>query len=155
MSLVLTLTLFREPAESFTDRSVLDDYHKRHGIPRELSDGDMEDGKDENTTILVPKKPDPPQSEEIADDEEDLDEDEYEVEAIVSHQLSDPRTHPPELGKKPVMLYRVKWKGYDELTWEPASSFKDIAMVQSYDEFHGLDDATAHSNDIGEMDESV
>ena len=154
MSMILMLTTSREPAESFTDRGVLDDYHKQNGLHHKPSD-EMEDGEDEDMTAVVPKRPEPPRSEESADNEEDLDEDEYEVEAILGHQSSDPRTHPPELGKKPVMLYRVKWKGYDELTWEPASSFEDTAMVQSYNEHYGLDEATAHSDGGDEMDESM
>ena len=67
-----------------------------------------------------------------SDDEEqdeDDDEDEYEVEQIKRHHLSDPKSHPPGLGKLPVMLYQVKWKGYDPLTWEPAASFGDDSSI--------------------------
>jgi hypothetical protein len=49
-----------------------------------------------------------------ADDE---DGDDYVVEAITDHRLSDPRTHPPGLPNKPIMLYQVKWARYDEKTW--------------------------------------
>jgi len=57
----------------------------------------------------------------------------YEIEAILSHRWSDPRTHnDPTLGNKPVMLYQVKWVGYDEPTWEPRSSFEDDEVLESY-----------------------
>jgi hypothetical protein len=82
-----------------------------------------------------------------------LDEDEYEVEGIVGHQLSDPLTHPPELGHKPVMLYYVKWKGYEELTWEPVTSFEDMSMVQAHNKAFGLQDTAAVSDE--EMDEAM
>ena len=45
------------------------------------------------------------------------DDEEWNVEAIVDHTMSDPRTHPKELGPKAVPLYRVKWEGVDELSW--------------------------------------
>ena len=84
-----------------------------------------------------------------------LDEDEYEVEGIVGHHLSDPRTHPPELGHKPVMLYRVKWKGFEELTWEPATSFEDISILQTYNKRFGLKDTTIDSDVDEEMNDAM
>lgn len=76
--------------------------------------------------------------ENVDDDSEDLGEGEFNVEAILAHHLSDPRTHPKELGKKPVMLYHVKWEGWEEPTWEPASSFVDPEVVGEYERAVGL-----------------
>lgn len=56
-------------------------------------------------------------SDENEDSEFDLAEEEWYIEGILDHHLSDPRTHPPEFGDKPVMLYQVKWEGYEEPTW--------------------------------------
>ena len=66
------------------------------------------------------------------DDSDSLQEGEYEIDSIISHHLSDPRTHPPGLGKVPIMLYQVKWKGYQQTTWEPAESFEERNMVIEY-----------------------
>lgn len=66
------------------------------------------------------------------------DEAEYELEWIVDHRLSDPKTHPADLGKKPVMLYEVKWKGYDGHTWEPEASFKGSSILRAYQKRHGV-----------------
>ncbi|KAK4897021.1 hypothetical protein LTR27_005268 [Elasticomyces elasticus] len=74
-------------------------------------------------------------SEDSQDDESDDAETEdgsYMVEAIVAHHLSDPRTHAAEFGKQPVMLYKVKWKGYEGFTWEPSDSFEDRSIVRTY-----------------------
>ena len=54
--------------------------------------------------------------EEEASDEELGDEDFF-IEAVLVHSWSDPRTHPAALGTKPVMLYQVKWQGYEDPTW--------------------------------------
>ncbi|KAI7357017.1 hypothetical protein KC320_g1972 [Hortaea werneckii] len=69
-------------------------------------------------------------NEDEADDVEDgFAADEYVMEAVLAHQMSDSKTHP---GKEPVMLYQVKWEGYDEPTWEPAESFLDPKIVGEY-----------------------
>ncbi|KAI7639461.1 hypothetical protein KC322_g20911, partial [Hortaea werneckii] len=69
-------------------------------------------------------------NEDEADDVEDeFPADEYVMEAVLAHHMSDPKTHP---GKEPVMLYQVKWEGYDEPTWEPAESFPDPKTVEEY-----------------------
>jgi hypothetical protein len=60
---------------------------------------------------------------------------EFIVERIVSHKMSDPRTHP---GKKVTMLYETKWEGYDETTWEPVTSFEDDSVVMNYRRQVGL-----------------
>jgi hypothetical protein len=117
------------------------------GLAAEPSREAMDSEEDEDETVVPPKKRASAHLDTLTDDEEDvLEEDEYEVEAIVGHQLSDPRTHPSTLGKQPVMLYHVKWKGYEDLTWEPASSFEDTVLIQSYNEYHGLKDATMQSD---------
>ncbi|KAI5209520.1 hypothetical protein E4T39_00819 [Aureobasidium subglaciale] len=57
----------------------------------------------------------------------------YSVEKILSHNLSDPKSHDRSVhGEKPVMLYQVKWEGYDETTWEPETSFEDKDVLQEY-----------------------
>ena len=140
--------------ESFTDRSVLNGYRRSVGLPDEPRDEEMDSEEDQDDTVASPKKHASKQSDADTNDEDDeeFEEDEYEVEAIIGHHLSDPRTHPPKLGKKPVMLYRVKWKGWDDPTWEPASSFGgDTVLLLSYNEFHGLKDPTIQ----GDVDEEM
>lgn len=66
------------------------------------------------------------------DSDEDSEDSSFEIEAILEHRLSDPSTHPENVGRKPVMLYHVKWVGYEELTWEPATSFGDQRVVMQY-----------------------
>ncbi|KAF4553517.1 Hypothetical protein D9617_7g032460 [Elsinoe fawcettii] len=78
----------------------------------------------------------------------DSDQGSYEIERILSHHFSDPRTHPPELGKKPVMLYQVIWAGYDETTWEPEESFDDKTIVARY--LKGVREASQGSRGKGE-----
>ncbi|KAH9825507.1 chromo domain-containing protein 2, partial [Teratosphaeria destructans] len=63
---------------------------------------------------------------------EEEEDDGYEIEAILAHELSDPRTHGPDLGAEAVMLYLVKWKGYQNPTWEPVGSFDDLGVVNEY-----------------------
>lgn len=46
--------------------------------------------------------------------------------------MSDPATHAPELGSKPVMLYQVKWVGFETPSWEPVTSFDDTSIVDEY-----------------------
>lgn len=62
----------------------------------------------------------------------------YVIEAILKHSLSDPRTHASELGKKPVMLYLVKWEGWEKPSWEPVTSFVDRSLVNAYRRKAGL-----------------
>jgi hypothetical protein len=151
-----------EPIESFPDRSVVEDYRKLlksrgTSITRHSSD-DEEKGEDEEQEVIhaasaptparnraSSSKPEDPmhvdQSSEEGDDDEDEDEDDdegFDVEAITGHHMSDPRTHPPDLGKNPVMLYRVKWKGFQDPTWEPIESFLDRDVVQQYRKEVGL-----------------
>lgn len=65
----------------------------------------------------VPEEP-PPQTLSNSDAEEvDESEEEWFVEDIVGHSWSDPKTHPTEFGHEPVMLYQVKWAGYQTPTW--------------------------------------
>jgi hypothetical protein len=78
-----------------------------------------------------------PSSEESSDDGE-LPEDEYFVEAILAHAESNPVTHPAHLGKKPVMLYQVKWEGWPDVTWEPETSFSNLDVVREYQQRVGL-----------------
>jgi hypothetical protein len=123
------------------------------GLAAEPGGEAIDSEEDQDETVVPPKKRASTHLDTDTDDEEDvLEEDEYEVEAIVGHQLSDPRTHPSTLGKQPVMLYHVKWKGYEDLTWEPVSSFVvDTVLIQSYNEYHGLKDAMMQSDFDEEM----
>lgn len=61
----------------------------------------------------------------------------WEIEKILAHHMSDPRTHP---GKPQTMLYRVKWAGFDEsqTTWEPKESFPDVDILNAYRRRVGL-----------------
>ncbi|KAK5740343.1 hypothetical protein LTR17_004606 [Elasticomyces elasticus] len=91
-------------------------------------------------------------SEDSEDDESDDAEAEdgsYMVEAIVAHHLSDPHTHAAEFGKQPVMLYKVKWKGYEGFTWEPSDSFEDRSIVRTY---RAQFDLPAEENSTGDED---
>lgn len=73
-------------------------------------------------------------SESESESEEDSDNSEvYTVEKILAHSKSDPRSHNTSVhGEKPVMLYLVKWEGYEDTTWEPATSFQDNEVLQEY-----------------------
>ncbi|KAF2721201.1 hypothetical protein K431DRAFT_294465 [Polychaeton citri CBS 116435] len=82
------------------------------------------------------------------ENESELGEGEFEIEKILAHHLSDPRTHPKELGKVPVMLYKVKWVGWDEPTWEPAESFDDRELV---DEYHRVVAAARPSGQLADI----
>lgn len=89
---------------------------------------------------LIQVHPPSSSSSDSSSESEDEDEDEqiYTVEKILSHSLSDPRTHDKSVhGTRPVYLYQVKWEGYDELTWEPASSFADDEILKEYWTKHG------------------
>ncbi|KAK3702216.1 hypothetical protein LTR37_015048 [Vermiconidia calcicola] len=127
-----------EPADSFPG-SVVNDYRRRVGLEPVADNDDSE--KEPDTTV------------EPASDDQPMDDDgEYEVESIIAHHLSDPRTHPPQLGKTPAMLYRVKWKGYKELTWEPVSSLKGTTILQDYNRRFELaqDDGSDEDQEMSE-----
>lgn len=79
-----------------------------------------------------------PESDSSESDDEDLEDDEFIVEAILEHAWSNPKTHPAELGKKPVMLYKVKWEGWDAPTWEPMSNFDGMDVVRDYQRKVGM-----------------
>ena len=142
--------------ESFTDLSVLKEYRQRVGLASELLTQDMDSDQDITVvptagTYVTPRSPNSATSEdqdvEETDNDEEMEEDEYEVEAIINHQLSDPSSHPPELGNTPVMLYKVRWKGYEEATWEPATSFEDWSILNAYSERFCLPEVAANKND--------
>ena len=90
-------------------------------------------------TFAGPSKPIPKIVGRDENDKVPLDEDEWFVEGILAHSWSDPKSHPPELGRDPVMLYEVKWDGYDKTTWEPEDSFEDAKLVRAYRRRVGLD----------------
>ena len=81
-------------------------------------------------------------------EEEEEDGEGYEIEAIFAHHMSDPRTHGPDFGRTPIMLYHVKWQGYDSTTWEPIDSFEDRDVIHSYRRKVGLPDVSDESGDV-------
>ena len=160
-----------EPIDSFPDRSVVDDYHRMVDMQRSSGKGKQptraqSPNKERATTAEQPKqsmqasaanpKPTvpPPQATSNSDHSaDDSDDSTYEVERILEHHISDPRTHAPEYGKNPVMLYRVKWKGYTQLTWEPAASFEDLEVLRRYQKTVGLPlEAGSTEDDENEAD---
>jgi hypothetical protein len=52
---------------------------------------------------------------------QDLEKNVYVVEKILAH-----RGHPGSFE------YKVKWKGFSDITWEPASSFRDDSIISNY-----------------------
>jgi hypothetical protein len=137
---------YREPAESFTDLDVIEEYRRKAGLDLDASPSN-ESVKDDKEAIAVARTASQMKNESTlqtrVSHDDSSDEAEYEVERIVSHHLSDPRTHPTGLGKSPVMLYRVKWKGYDELSWEPAASFGNSRILMEYNKRHSIPHANS------------
>lgn len=74
---------------------------------------------------IIPKE----SSDEMEIDDEDIEfepEEEYEVEALTGR-----RTH------KGILQYRVKWKDYDEETWEPLDHLENAKeLVDEYNKLH-------------------
>lgn len=142
-----------EPIESFPDRGVVEDYERRFPAQAALPDKHVQDTnillasstkRTTNAPTAVASSAQTFRSSQMQADEADGDgtdeeeEDSWEVEKILAHHLSDPRTHRPEQGTKPVLLYQVKWRGYSNPSWEPLSSFSDRAMVDAYRRQAGL-----------------
>jgi len=63
--------------------------------------------------------------------EESDDSQTFEIEEILAHKMSDPKTH-RDPNSKPVRLYQVRWVGYPVLTWEPRESFDDETAIDAY-----------------------
>jgi hypothetical protein len=53
--------------------------------------------------------------------EQDVQSSVYEVEKLLGHR-----------GEPGKYEYHVKWKGYRAITWEPAESFRDTALITDY-----------------------
>lgn len=137
-----------EPLDSFVSLSVVDDYRKRAGLDRSSKTQKTSaapEPKKKSVTPAAKSKAPPPV---IIDESDEDEEDGYEVEAILAHHMSDPRTHP---GKPATMLYKVKWLGWSELTWEPRRSFTNKSIVRQYEKRFGLNE---EENDDDESDES-
>ncbi|EME84608.1 uncharacterized protein MYCFIDRAFT_210927 [Pseudocercospora fijiensis CIRAD86] len=136
-----------EPSDSFMDPSTVRDYHKRLEEEKrnaqnakatpERSRQAVQVAQAATTRVPMPSTAQPrKQMEESSDEESDEDDEEgWEIESILAHHMSDPRTHP---GKARTMLYKVKWKGWKEHTWEPLASFPDKAVVNAYRRKMGL-----------------
>jgi hypothetical protein len=61
-----------------------------------------------------------------------MDENEYVVEQIISHQpAGETRTKP--LAK---YLFEVKWQEFEETTWEPYAGLKDLEPMEQYSKLH-------------------
>jgi hypothetical protein len=124
-------------------------------IPLQVDDGDSsseeeeeeDEDEDEEEEIAAPRtgssKVDIPNRSAAAkepssaaeSDDDELPEDEYVVQAILAHAPSKPIEHPSHVGKKAVMLYKVKWEGWETPTWEPLSSFDGaMDLVRAYQE---------------------
>ncbi|KAK5108772.1 hypothetical protein LTR62_007832 [Meristemomyces frigidus] len=158
-----------EPAESFSEQSIIEDYRmrvERHESIKAAGSKASTTSHLNTTQRTAPFAPDKqvtssgpslakllataqqqPRLTEVKDssdenqssDDEEDDDGAYEVEDILAHHLSDPRTHEPEFGKQPIMLYEVKWRGYDGSTWEPFASFEDVSVVKRYRQKVGLE----------------
>lgn len=108
----------------------------------ESSSEEEEEEEAEEPEITTTRKPTVPETsilhpsaltdEDSSSEDEDMPDDEYVVEKILSHAWSQPTTHPADMGKKPVMLYQVKWEGWTDPTWEPRSSFGDMEGLKKY-----------------------
>jgi len=140
-----------EPVESFPDRSIVEEYEREVRARATIATGNGQSRGSGTQVIaaqsialaesinqlLQPAAKPVAATEEPSDDESGSDDagsldGTYIVEAITAHHLSDPRTHAPEFGKKPVMLYKVKWEGYEGHTWEPTDVFEDRSVVKEY-----------------------
>ncbi|GIZ45154.1 hypothetical protein CKM354_000833500 [Cercospora kikuchii] len=131
----VTLASFLKASATLADESDTDDselFKQKPAVRNTATHG--------KTSILNPiasKQAVHPAEDEAADnDESDLDDGEWFVEAIVGHKMSDPRSHP---GRPSIMLYKTKWEGHDEPTWKPADSFVDQNTVTEYRARAGLD----------------
>ncbi|KAK1059460.1 hypothetical protein LTR74_012596 [Friedmanniomyces endolithicus] len=140
-----------EPVESFPDRSIVEEYEREVRARATIATGNSHSHGSgtqviaaqsialaESINQLLRPAAEPVATTEGPSDDESGSEDAgsldgtYIVEAITAHHLSDPRTHAPEFGKKPVMLYKVKWEGYEGHTWEPTDVFEDRSVVKEY-----------------------
>jgi hypothetical protein len=121
-------------------------------IPLQIDDADSsseEESEEDNATKPPPPKPvtsimhpsavtDEQSSSEESSEDEELPDDEWVVEGILRHALSNPKTHPDSLGKQPIMLYEVKWADSKETTWEPETSFGSLDVVREYQRRVGM-----------------
>jgi hypothetical protein len=90
----------------------------------------------DKTSMLNPTMT--PAIQSVNNSDDGSDDGEFVIEGILQHRMSDPKTHLPEFGHRPIRLYQVKWEGYDELTWEPIESFPDRSIIQEYHQRVGL-----------------
>ncbi|KAK3109337.1 hypothetical protein LTR53_017517 [Teratosphaeriaceae sp. CCFEE 6253] len=141
-----------EPVESFPDRSVIEDYEQRVKAPATVhasgnkaavSQAAAAPRADPDATRLLPPAAAPRSIPKTSDESEasadsDSEDSSFVVKAITAHRMSDPRTHGPDFGKDPVMLYKVSWIGYKGFTWEPITSFVDVDVVRKYRKSVGL-----------------
>ena len=133
---------------------MLNEYRRRVGLPAVPTQAEVGIGSDSHLANVAPRANAVDQTNNDGDESGAQEEEEYEVERILGHHTSDPRTHPSELGSKPVMLYRVKWRGYEEPTWEPISSFEESSMLQAYNKRHGLTEPTLVTDSDEDMSEA-
>jgi hypothetical protein len=137
-----------EPVDSFADNKIVLEYRRRVGLePKKNPELKVSSTAPQMSSVPSRSKSKSPaknatqsksaptsnksEIEMISSDEEDG----FEVEAIMGHHMSDPRTHP---GKEATMLYKVKWVGFKQPTWEPFDSFVDTTIVKQYQKRMGL-----------------
>ncbi|KAK3676201.1 hypothetical protein LTR78_003951 [Recurvomyces mirabilis] len=164
-----------EPIESFPDVGIVEDYHiyvaqqdsiraatllqysgaavqrTRHTAIVTSGIAKMKTNLEDSSNLLsvatapVIQGTDHDEDDQSEDSEDDEENDSYEVESVLAHRMSDPKSHGPEYGRQPVLLYQVKWRGYDNTTWEPISSFVDRSVVKGYRIKVGLDPTSSES----------
>ena len=83
----------------------------------EESDEDESDKNESNDDV----SDDDESEDDASEDEDNLDEGSYIIEAILGERKKGRATQ-----------YQVKWKGFDDITWEPLKALKDNRIFQAY-----------------------
>ncbi|KAM3416480.1 hypothetical protein BST61_g8073 [Cercospora zeina] len=140
-----------EPADSFVDPSTVAEYRARVGLDKAKQTIRSPERivpvvASSSKPLALPRSSDAQASQlrksksssESSEDDGEEGQDGYEIEKILAHHMSDPRTHP---GKPQTMLYKVKWVGYPATaaTWEPKGSFPNLDFVNAYRSKVGLE----------------
>ncbi|KAF2213885.1 hypothetical protein CERZMDRAFT_95913 [Cercospora zeae-maydis SCOH1-5] len=139
-----------EPADSFVDPNTVAEYRARVGLDKakqaiKSPDRVVPIVASSSKPLTLPKNLDARASQHTKSKsssgslevDSEGDHDGYEIEKILAHHMSDPKTHP---GKPQTMLYKVKWVGYPATaaTWEPKGSFPNLDVVNAYRSKVGL-----------------
>lgn len=137
----LQLPVRASPSKSSTSRP---SYSRPSQLKDEDSSSEAQNPKSSPvapaTSIVQPSAADfDSQTYDSESEDDDLPDDEFVIEAILAHSWSNPVTHPSHMGQKPVMLYKVKWEGWTDPTWEPKTSFGDLSVIREYQKSVGMD----------------